>query len=151
GLIDALASLATLSAHPRLLADEVFEILLTSGAVEGVALLSRTSGDYVLVREFGWPDAVVSLDQAVATLMSLGAVESAEVVLAVKPRPNFQARSYLAGVETLIRMIVSEEEHRRDRLRSASVWPTEYLFGEASGLYGGQRMTDVLGQARKVA
>jgi len=160
-LIDSLSNICTLGGHPDLLSSEAYEMILAAGVTERLALLIRTgqsqrqdeteSQSRTLVRHFNWPDAAETADHEGVSEILVGTSKDQEFVLRLKAKPDFQSRSSVSGLDTLIQMAVTHEQHRREKLRHGSVWPIENSFAESNNLFGGQRMGDVLTQAMKVA
>jgi hypothetical protein len=148
------------------LGGDAFEILRASDATERLALLARHNDGWGcdMIREHDWPDAVSQIrdgaedgagdgdgDRDGIVMLTLGRVKDKELVLCLMPKPTFQARSFVSGLDTLIQMAIAQEQHRRERLRSGSVWRHEERLHESRGLFGGQHMSDVFAQAMKVA
>jgi DNA-binding NtrC family response regulator/tetratricopeptide (TPR) repeat protein len=148
-LIESMANLSTLGAHADLLAGEAYQILLASGATERLALLARTETTRTTIRQHNWPDMTAAASSSIS--LSFGQAKGAEFVLLARPKASFVASAGLSALETLIRMAVSREEHRRERIRQESVWPTEPSADQPGALFVGRRMSDVAAQAMKVA
>jgi DNA-binding NtrC family response regulator/tetratricopeptide (TPR) repeat protein len=83
--------------------------------------------------------------------LSFGRAKGAEFILLAKPKASFVASSGLSALDTLVRVAISREEHRRERIRQESVWPTEPSADQPGVLFVGRRMSDVAAQAMKVA
>jgi transcriptional regulator with PAS, ATPase and Fis domain/tetratricopeptide (TPR) repeat protein len=157
-LIESIANLSTLGAHADLLAGEAYDILLASGATERLALLARTDTTQTTIKQQHWPETTEPETAAAASAadgtisLSFGRAKGAEFVVLAKPKASFVASSGLSALHTLIRIAISREEQRRERIRQESVWPTEEPSADQPGaLFVGRRMSDVAAQAMKVA
>jgi DNA-binding NtrC family response regulator/tetratricopeptide (TPR) repeat protein len=107
-----------------------------------------------ILRQHNWPDADLPIgrtNMGDVIWLSLGKTKDREFVLLVQPKPSFVARSGLSALHALIRMAISREEHRRERVRQESVWPAERYADHPGALFVGRRMADVVAQAMKVA
>jgi DNA-binding NtrC family response regulator len=145
-LIESLASLGAFAGRPDLLGSEICALIMALGIAEQLALLTLQGSTKTLVQEHNWPDAVEHDGGDDVTVLSLGILKDIEFVLQIKPKAHFLASSRLAGLQTLLRMVIANEEARQEKLRHESVWPRE-----APSEHGSQRMRDLYREAMKVA
>ena len=153
-LVERIATLIDLAAHPPLLATETLSLLADTHAVCSAAILARSvAGESETIDQIGAAESggTARIDRSPAVRIRLGVHRDRTYDVVASPRPSAAARASVLAVERLVRAALVLAETRQRQREQADLWPEPTPEQQLGLVCASESMTDLIKTARRIA
>ncbi len=152
-LVERVAALADLAAHPPLLATEVLALLAATHAAQGADTLETwPDGHTERLAGFALPGTPAPLvEQPRAIHIPLGTHRDRRYAIVALPREAASARATLLALERVVQTAVGLADARQQERERAALWPEPTPEQQLGLVCAAESMLDLIKTTRRVA
>ena len=150
-LAERIALLMEIGAHPPLLADEIWALLVDTGSMATATLLAGQKGaKQKAIKTFSDILPASDINPETITIV-IGNDSDQRRTIEVKPRATATARTTILGIERLVHGASLIAKARQDLREQAALWPEHTPEQELGLVCSSERMLDLIKTIRRVA
>lgn len=152
-LTERIAWLIELGAHPDLLADQIFSLIVDADAAESVRLSCVNTDDQLTTiseyRQGGSNKPVESHPSAIT--LHLGSHRKTRYEVTIIPKTKSSARITILAVERLLRSAIRLAQSKQQEREQAALWPEQTPERQLGLICSSERMLELVKTIRRVA
>jgi transcriptional regulator with PAS, ATPase and Fis domain len=150
-LTERFAALMEVGAHPTLLAEEIWTLLLATGAAETATLVAgQVGGSEKLLKALGSTQGADNVHSEKIDIV-IGDQSERRSIITVIPQETATARITILAIERLVQAASLIAKARQEQREQAALWPEHTPEQELGLVCSSERMLDLIKTVRRVA
>ena len=151
-MVERVAALMDIGAHPPVLAEEVWALLVDTGAATAVSLMAtKKDGKETVLRTLAATSSVLSQPHRDTVKIVIGDETDRRRIIEVTPQTTATARATILAIERLVQATSVITKARQDRREQVALWPENTPEQELGLVCSSERMLDLIKTIRRVA